>query len=142
MKLLPNFGGFSNDQSIKIVVQRTSGHFPLVAQCSIVARNKVGGIYIFSLFNRQFLLKSGYNFEFQLNGNGILYQFNPISGQPVSGNGIVQLPYAIEQMAQLHETRSEFLRGILFLDKQHRPHVVPKEDSSLVSLKQPTKIYF
>lgn len=42
-KLLPNFGGFSHEQGIKIVVQRTSGHFPLLAQCSIVARNKVRG---------------------------------------------------------------------------------------------------
>lgn len=69
---------------------------------------------------------------FQLNGNGILYQFNPISGQAVTGSGIVQLPYAIEQMALLHDTRADFLRGILFLDKQFQAHVVPKEDSSLV----------
>lgn len=51
VKLLPNFAGFNNDQGIKIVVQRTSGHFPLLAQCSIVARNKVRPFNITIIIN-------------------------------------------------------------------------------------------
>lgn len=42
VKYLPNFTGFNNGQNMQIVVQRTSGHFPLQAQCLIVAKNKVG----------------------------------------------------------------------------------------------------
>lgn len=41
VKYLPNFTGFENDQTMQLIVQRTSKHFPHPAQCSIIARNKV-----------------------------------------------------------------------------------------------------
>lgn len=108
-KYLPNFTGFNNGQPMQILVQRSSGHFPHQAQCVIVAKNK-------------------------LTGNGILYQFNPISGNPVGpvGDGIISLDYAIRQISLLHETKADFLKSILMLDQQNQVHVYPETAAVLV----------
>lgn len=89
---------------MKIVVQRTSKHFPQPARCSIVGRHKK-------------------------TGNGVVYQFDPITGSPVDG-GIIDLGYNIKQMAIL-QPGPDFLRGILFLDEHNGVHVTPKESTKM-----------
>ncbi|EAT44875.1 AAEL003785-PA [Aedes aegypti] len=98
-RYLPEMIGFANGQSIKLMVQRTSRFYPLSAQCLILGRHRD-------------------------TKNGLIYQFNPITGQPVNG-GIVQLPYKIRQASLLHETGPDFLRGVLLLDENNEAHVLP-----------------
>ncbi|XP_053696909.1 ER membrane protein complex subunit 1 [Sabethes cyaneus] len=102
VRYMPEVTNFANDQSIKLLVQRTSRFYPLAAQCVVLGRHRQ-------------------------TKNGILYQFNPITGQPVNG-GIIQLPYKIHQISLLHQTGPDFLKGLLILDEKNDAHVVP--DSS------------
>lgn len=104
--ILKQFDGFANDQDMKILVQRTSKYYPLSAQCAVIAREKS-------------------------NGNGIIYQFNPISGQPVNG-GINKLGFKIQQVSLLHNSGENFLRGILFIDDKNGVHVQPETSLSMV----------
>lgn len=104
--ILKEFGGFANDQDMKILVQRTSKYYPLSAQCAVIAREKS-------------------------NGNGIIYEFNPISGQPVNG-GINKLGFKIQQVSLLHKSGENFLRGILFVDDKNSVHVQPETSLSMV----------
>ncbi|XP_062535416.1 ER membrane protein complex subunit 1 isoform X2 [Armigeres subalbatus] len=99
-RYLPEMTGFANGQSMKLLVQRTSRFYPLSAQCLILGRHRT-------------------------TKNGLLYQFNPITGQPVNG-GTIQLPYQIRQASLLHETGPDFLRGILLLDDNNQAHVLPE----------------
>lgn len=93
---------------MQILVQRSSGHFPHQAQCVIVAKNRI-------------------------TGKGILYQFNPISGQPITGDGRTSFDFAIRQITLLHETKYDFLKSILMLDQQNMVHVYPESSAALVS---------
>lgn len=68
----------------------------------------------------------------QVTGNGLLYQFNPIDGTPVDG-GVRELNFAIRQVSVL-QPGSDFLRGILLLDKQNNVHVIPESAAESVSL--------
>lgn len=104
--ILKDFEGFANQQPMKLLVQRTSKYYPLSAQCAVVARDKSSG-------------------------NGIIYQFNPITGQPVNG-GISKLGYKIQQVSLLHQTGENFLRGILFVDEKNAVHVQPETSLSMV----------
>lgn len=106
VRMLPDFVGFENNQNMKIMVQRTSKYYPLAAQCAVIAREKSSG-------------------------NGILYQFNPISGQPVNG-GITKLPYKLQQVSLLPKSGENFLRGLLFVDENTQVHVLPETSLSLV----------
>lgn len=99
-RYLPEITGFANGQSMKLLVQRTSRFYPLTAQCVILGRNK----------NTK---------------KGLIYQFNPITGQPVN-KGFIQLPYEIQQASLLHETGPDFLRGLLILDSNSEAHVLPE----------------
>ena len=100
VRMLSEFKGFGNEQNMKLLVQRTSRYYPLSAQCAVVARDKS-------------------------TGNGILYQFNPISGQSVNG-GIKKLAYKIQQVSLLPKSGENFLRGILFIDEKTEVHVLPE----------------
>lgn len=101
VRVLKNFAAFSNDQHMKLFVQRTSKFYPLSAQCAIVARDKTSD-------------------------NGLLYQFNPLSGQPIDG-GIVKLDFKIQQASLLHAYNGDnFLRDILFVDDKNEIHVRPE----------------
>lgn len=93
---------------MKIVVQRTSKHFPHTARCTILGRHK-------------------------LTGNGLLYQFNPIDGKPIDG-GVIELNFPIRQVSVL-QPGADFLRGILLLDKLNNVHVFPKSASEAVMQK-------
>jgi ER membrane protein complex subunit 1 len=68
----------------------------------------------------------------KITGNGILYQFNPISGQSING-GIINLDYKIQQVSLLHETESDFLKAILLLDHQDQVHVIPEKAAKLAN---------
>lgn len=106
IRVLKDFTGFANGQQMKFLVQRTSRYYPLAAQCAIIGRDKS-------------------------TGNGILYQFNPISGQPVDG-GITKLGFKIQQMSLLHGSGENFLRGILFVDDKSAVHVRPETSLPMV----------
>lgn len=105
VRVLKNFAGFSNDQGIKLLIQRTSKYYPLPAQCAVIARDKSSG-------------------------NGLLYQFNPLSGQSID-KGVIKLDFKIQQTSLLHEHGENFLRGILFIDDKNEIYVKPE-----ASLKQ------
>lgn len=105
-RVLKEFQEFANDQSVKILVQRTSKYYPLSAQCAIIAREKASG-------------------------NGILYQFNPISGQPLGNEGITKLNFKIQQASLLHRSGENFLKGILFIDDKNEAHVLPESSLSI-----------
>lgn len=107
VRYLPDMVGFGNDQPMKLLVQRTSRFYPLTAQCAVLGRHKG-------------------------TKNGLLYQFNPITGQPING-GLVQLPYKIRQVSLLHETGPDFLRGLLLLDEQNEAHVLPESAAKFVN---------
>lgn len=102
---LKNFQSFANEQNVKIFIQRTSKYYPLSAQCAIIAREPASG-------------------------NGILYQFNPISGQPVNG-GITKLNYKIQQAFLLHRSGENFLKGILFIDDKNEARVLPESSLAI-----------
>lgn len=106
IRVLKDFTGFANSQSMKFLVQRTSKYYPLSAQCAIFGRDKS-------------------------TGNGILYQFNPISGQPVDG-GITKLGFKVQQFSLLHKSGENFLRAILLVDDKNGIHVQPEASLSMV----------
>lgn len=105
IRVLKDFSGFANDQDMKLLVQRTSKYYPLSAQCAVIAREKSSS-------------------------NGIIYQFNPISGQPVNG-GVTKLSYKIQQVSLLPKSGENFLRGILFVDETNGVHVLPETSLAL-----------
>lgn len=104
--ILKDFSGFSNGQGMKLLVQRTSKYYPLSAQCAVIGRDKSSG-------------------------NGIIYQFNPISGHPVNG-GVSKLSFKIQQVSLLHKSGENFLRGVLFIDDKNEVHVQPETSLSMV----------
>lgn len=107
IQLLSGFEAFTTEQNMKLVIQRTSKHFPHPPQCAVIAKDS----------------KTGY---------GVLYQFNPVTGLPTNG-GIVRLGYSIKQFSLLHKTGADFLKGILILDSNDGAHVIPEEAAKYVS---------
>lgn len=96
---LPNIRGFTKLSNTMILyVQRGSRHFPHPPQCALLAEDKD-------------------------TGEGVVYTFNPITGQPL--DGLVKLGYKIKQSMLLHVTTDDFLRGILILDTRDKVHVYP-----------------
>jgi ER membrane protein complex subunit 1 len=105
---LPRLGRFNEVEDLKLLVQRTSKFYPLAAQCVIVGRNKA-------------------------TGNGILYQFDPINGHPIKGDGIIELDYQIKQMTLLHDTGSDYLKGLLLLDQHDVAHTLSNNYAKLAN---------
>lgn len=106
IKYLPNFSGFNEDQGLQLIVQRTSKYFPLSAQCSVIGKHKK-------------------------TGNGIIFQFNPINGQPIQGDGTLELTYPIQQIAVLHQLDANFLKGLILMDNNNHIHVLPEASNKL-----------
>ncbi|SPP84058.1 ER membrane protein complex subunit 1 isoform X2 [Drosophila guanche] len=104
---LPKVNSFDNAEQMRLVVQRTAKHFPLQPLCAIVAKNSV-------------------------NGNGVLYRFNPITGLATEG-GLLQLDFKIKQLSLLAETEKDFVKGILILDASNKVHVYPQHATPLAN---------
>lgn len=99
--------GFSKrSDAIILYVQRGSRHFPYPPQCALLAEDKQ-------------------------TGGGIVYTFNPITGQPL--DGLVKLGYRIKQSMLLHVTTDDFLRGILIFDIRDKVHVYPKSATAIAA---------
>ncbi|KAJ8866551.1 hypothetical protein PR048_032410 [Dryococelus australis] len=96
----PFTSGALNNPSMVLYVQRSNRHFPKPAQCVLVLRSKT-------------------------TGKGMLFVFNPITGQAVEG-GIVWLDYALKQTSLLHQPNKDALRGVLLLDTAGQLHVFPE----------------
>ncbi|XP_017480196.1 PREDICTED: ER membrane protein complex subunit 1 isoform X2 [Rhagoletis zephyria] len=91
---------FVNQEPMRLLVQRTSKHFPLQPLCTIVAKEKS-------------------------TGNGVLFRFNPINGKPAEG-GLLKLNYKIKQLTLLAESEKESIKGLLLLDAQNNVAVYPQ----------------
>lgn len=105
MQYLPALENFENEQNMRLIVQRTSKHFPLQPMCAVVARNKDSG-------------------------NGIVFSFNPITGKS-NKDGLTLLNYQIKQMSMLRENENDFIKGILLLDKENNVHVIPSNAKTM-----------
>lgn len=103
---LNNVEEFANGEQMRLMIQRTSKHFPLQALCTIVAKDKV-------------------------TGNGVLYRFNPITGAPAEG-GLLELKHKIKQLSLLAETENDFVKGILVMDANNNVNVYPEHAKSKV----------
>lgn len=68
----------------------------------------------------------------QETGEGVVFIFNPITGQPL--DGLVKLGYRIKQSMLLHLTTDDFLRGILILDARDKVHVYPDSATEVAAL--------
>ncbi|KAM7361305.1 ER membrane protein complex subunit 1 isoform 2-T2 [Cochliomyia hominivorax] len=101
---LNNIENFANGEQMRLLIQRTSKHFPLQALCTIVGKDKVSG-------------------------NGVLYRFNPITGNAAEG-GLLLLNYKIKQLSLLAETESDFVKGILIMDANNNVNVYPEHAKS------------
>lgn len=62
-----------------------------------------------------------------------MYQFNPIDGSAING-GFSELNHPIRQISVL-QPGTDFLRGILLLDKNNAVHVFPESAIETVKLK-------
>ncbi|XP_014469109.1 PREDICTED: ER membrane protein complex subunit 1 isoform X2 [Dinoponera quadriceps] len=104
---LPNIRGFTKISNTMILyVQRGSRHFPHPPQCALLAEDKESG-------------------------EGVMYTFNPIIGQPL--DGLVKLGYRVKQSMLLHVTTDDFLRGILVLDARDKVHVYPASATAVAA---------
>lgn len=104
---LPNIRGFTKLSNTMILyVQRGSRHFPHLPQCALLAEDKE-------------------------TGEGVIYTFNPITGQSL--DGLVKLGYKIKQSMLLHVATDDFLRGILILDARDKVHVYPDSATAVAA---------
>lgn len=104
---LPNIRGFTKRSNTMILyVQRGSRHFPHPPQCALLAEDKE-------------------------TGEGVVYTFNPITGQSL--DGLVKLGYKIKQSMLLHIATDDFLRGILILDARDKVHVYPDSATAVAA---------
>ncbi|XP_011867033.1 PREDICTED: ER membrane protein complex subunit 1 isoform X2 [Vollenhovia emeryi] len=104
---LPNIRGFTKLSNTMILyVQRGSRHFPHPPQCALLAEDKE-------------------------TGEGVIYTFNPITGQSL--DGLVKLGYKIKQSMLLHVATDDFLRGILILDARDKVHVYPDSATAVAA---------
>ncbi|KAK7866597.1 hypothetical protein R5R35_010431 [Gryllus longicercus] len=103
---LENVASYSSQNQMILYVQRTTRHFPHPAQCALLARHKVSG-------------------------EGVIFTFNPITGQPAGSESVTLLGYQIQQSMLLAFTDDNFLRGILLLDQKEQLHVLPSSAHSV-----------
>ncbi|XP_012531272.1 ER membrane protein complex subunit 1 isoform X3 [Monomorium pharaonis] len=104
---IPNIHGFTKLSNTMILyVQRGSRHFPHPPQCALLAEDKE-------------------------TGEGVIYTFNPITGQSL--DGLIKLGYKIKQSMLLHVATDDFLRGILILDARDKVHVFPDSATAVAA---------
>lgn len=85
-----------------LFVMRTTAHIGLDPQCLVLGKSKV-------------------------NGKGLLYAFNPVTGAPVadipsSGKNLL---YTVLQASMFSEPDNNFLKGVLILDDTYTVHTYP-----------------
>ncbi len=97
-----------NTDKLRLYIQRTSIHYPLEPQCTILAKSSTHA------------------------GQSVLFVFHPITGL---GN-YVQLGYGVQQALLLPQTaETEYLKPLVLLDHESRPHVYPSSGTNqLVNL--------
>ncbi|XP_012144585.1 ER membrane protein complex subunit 1 isoform X2 [Megachile rotundata] len=104
---VPNIQGFAKkSNAMTLYVQRGSRHFPHPPQCALLAEDKK-------------------------TSEGIIYVFNPITGQSL--DGLIKLGYRIKQSMLLHATTDDFLRSILIFDTRDKAHVYPESATSIAA---------
>lgn len=88
---------------ITLFIQRTSIHYPLEPQCSLIFRNNAG--------------KSS------------MFVFNPVTGSSLHGDDYIILPYLVQQAIPIPQNEdSQFLKPILLLGDDGEPRVFPQTD--------------
>ncbi|XP_076226646.1 ER membrane protein complex subunit 1 isoform X2 [Nomia melanderi] len=104
---VPSIKGFvKRSNAIVLYVQRGSRHFPYPPQCTLLAEDKD-------------------------TEQGVIYTFNPITGQPL--DGLIKLGYKIKQSMLLHVTTDDFLRSMLILDTRDRAHIYPEGATAMAA---------
>ncbi|XP_029634121.1 ER membrane protein complex subunit 1 [Octopus sinensis] len=88
--------------SLMLFVQRTTAHVGNHPQCLVLGKNKV-------------------------NGEGVIYAFNPVTGNPVSDipSSGKNLAYQVVQAAMYSEVDKNYLKGVLILDSNFVVHTYP-----------------
>uniref|UniRef100_A0ABD2XHY3 ER membrane protein complex subunit 1 n=1 Tax=Trichogramma kaykai TaxID=54128 RepID=A0ABD2XHY3_9HYME len=105
---VPNLRVLSEDPDQMILyLQRGSRHYPHPPQCALLAAD-------------------------QRTGNGVIFTFNPMNGQPLSG-GLQHLDHRIKQSMLLQDSIDGFLRGFIVLDEKDQVHVYPKTAATVVA---------
>ena len=98
-----------NTDKLRLYVQRTSIHYPLEPQCTILAKSSS-------------------------TNQAVLFVFHPISGEPAQfgKEGYVELGYKVQQALLLPQNEeTEYLKPLLLLDENTIPHAFPPTVSVL-----------
>ncbi|KAK2577572.1 hypothetical protein KPH14_012733 [Odynerus spinipes] len=104
---IPSIRGFTKlSNAMVLYVQRGSRHFPYPPQCALLAEDRISG-------------------------EGVVYTFNPITGQPL--DGLIKLGYKVKQSMLLHVIIDDFLRGILILDDRNKVHIYPASATTIAA---------
>lgn len=103
MNYLRSVENFNNGEDMKLIVQRTSKHFPKQPICTIIAKSSQ-------------------------TKNGVLYSFNPITGTQLGNTNFLNTE--IQQIAVLAEDSNEFIKAIVLLDHRNQVHVVPESSKA------------
>uniref|UniRef100_A0A2P2I5T1 ER membrane protein complex subunit 1 n=1 Tax=Hirondellea gigas TaxID=1518452 RepID=A0A2P2I5T1_9CRUS len=82
-----------------LYLQRTVAHFPHPAQMALVAMQ-------------------------QGNCNAVVYTFNPLTGEPMTG-GLQLLPYRVSQASMLHHNDDQFVKPVMVVDTELGVHIFP-----------------
>ncbi|XP_019633907.1 PREDICTED: ER membrane protein complex subunit 1-like isoform X2 [Branchiostoma belcheri] len=109
---LPNIQCFSQGE-MYLFVQRTTAHFPHPPQAMLVAQEKA-------------------------TGNGLVFTFNPTTGQPVNTSfawGTPQ-PFKVLQANLLPVMNNHHLHPVMIVDSDHGVHIFPPSPSVLSVLKK------
>lgn len=104
---LPNVKSFEimNDAKVLLFVQRTARYAPLPAQCALILEDSI-------------------------TGNGVLFQFDPISGY--SQRGIERLNYKIAQALILPYEDENNLKPIVVISSSYETYCYPETAKSLI----------
>lgn len=104
---LPHVVPFSlmNEEGMLLLVQRTARYSPLLAQCILLAKD-------------------------DYTGNGILFRFDPISGQ--SETGIERLNYKIKQAMLLPYEDQDHTKAVAVLSEDGHVYIYPQSSASIV----------
>jgi len=94
-----------------LFVQRTSIHYPLEPQCTVLIQQQPGAD----------------------SRGASLFVFHPITGEPANqGDGYIHLDYVVQQAILLPQSEeTDFVKTLLLIDDQTLPHVFPSTELTL-----------